>query len=142
MIVFQLKCSGGHGFEAWFRNGASYETQRADGDVECPMCGDTDVGKAPMAPHVAKSRSSDVSAERRAREVAREILHTVERLNREVEEKCDNVGDRFAEEARRIHNGDAKERGIYGEATDSEAMELDEDGIEFYRLPRIERRDN
>jgi hypothetical protein len=142
MIVYQLKCSGGHGFEAWFRNGATYETQRADGDVECPMCGDTDVGKAPMAPHVAKSRSSDVAAERRAREVAREILHTVERLNREVEEKCDNVGDRFAEEARRIHNGDAKERGIYGEATDSEAMELDEDGVEFYRLPRIERRDN
>ena len=142
MIVYQLKCSCGHGFEAWFRDGATYETQRADGDVECPMCGDTDVGKAPMAPYLAKSRSREDVAERRAREVAREILRTVEKLNREVEEKFDNVGDKFAEEARRIHHGEAEERGIYGEATDAEAVELDDEGIEFYRLPRFERRDN
>lgn len=142
MIVYQLKCSGGHGFEAWFRDGATYETQRADGDVECPECGDIDVDKAPMAPNLAKSRSRGDAHEKRAREVAREILRTVEKLNREVEEKCDNVGDKFAEEARRIHHGEAEERGIYGEATDTEAMELDDDGIEFYRLPRFERRDN
>ena len=142
MIVYQLKCSHGHGFEAWFRNGATFETQSADGDVACPMCGDTDVGKAPMAPNLAKSRSHEDVAERRAREVAREILQTVEKLQREVEDKCDDVGDKFAEEARRIHHGEAEERGIYGEATDTEAVELDEEGIEFYRLPRIERRDN
>lgn len=142
MIVYQLKCSGGHGFEAWFRDGASYETQRTAGDVACPMCGDTDVGKAPMAPHVATSRSHLDPHERRAREVAREILQTVDKLRREVEENCDNVGDKFAEEARRIHHGETEERGIYGEATDAEAVELDDEGIEFYRLPRVERRDN
>ena len=142
MIVYQLNCSSGHGFEAWFRDGASYETQSAAGDVACPMCGDTDVGKAPMAPNVATRRSQIDPHERRAREVAREILQTVDRLRREVEEKCDNVGDRFAEEARRIHHGETEERGIYGEATDEEAVALDDEGIEFYRLPRIQRRDS
>ena len=142
MIVYQLKCSRGHGFEAWFRNGAAWETQSAAGDVACPMCGDTDVGKAPMAPNVARSRSHEDVAEKRAREVAREILQAVDKLRQEVEEKCDDVGDKFAEEARRIHYGETEERGIYGEATDAEAVELDDEGIEFYRLPRIERRDN
>jgi hypothetical protein len=142
MIVYQLKCSSGHGFEAWFRDGGSYDTQCADGDVECPTCGDTNVEKAPMAPNLAKSRSHEAVAERRARQGVREILQTLKNMKLEIEEKCDNVGERFAEEARRIHYGEAKERGIYGEATDSEAMDLDDEGIKVHRFPRFDRRDN
>ena len=74
--------------------------------------------------------------------VAEKILDAVDGLRTEVEENCDYVGDEFAEEARRIEYGEAEERGIYGEATDDEAEELDEEGIKFFRLPFPRRRND
>lgn len=141
MIVYQLKCTDGHQFEAWFCDGATYEKQNAAGDVECPVCGDSHISKAPMAPRLVKSRDNAAAGERGAAEVAREFLQAAERLRREVEEKCEYVGDRFAEEARRIHYGETDERGIYGEATGEEAGDLHEEGIKVFRMPRV-RRDN
>ena len=141
MILYQLKCANGDEFEAWFLDSATFDQQRAAGDVECPFCGDSRVSKAPMAPNLAKRGSSEATEER-AREVARKILRAVGDLREHVEETCDNVGDRFAEEARRIHYGEADERGIYGEATGEEASELDEEGIEFYHVPWGPRRND
>ena len=77
--------------------------------------------------------------EKRAREVAEQILVAVSEIRDHLEANCDDVGDNFAEEARRIHHGEAEGRGIYGRATDEEAEDLDEEGIEFYRLPSIRR---
>lgn len=142
MISYQLKCSTGHEFEAWFPSSGSYDEQRASGDVNCPMCGDPEVMKAPMAPNVATRKGSDIrpAHEARAEEVAQEIVEAAHKLREHVEANCDNVGTGFAEEARRIHYGEAEERGIYGEATFEETQSLDDEGIEVYRLPTPSRR--
>lgn len=142
MILFQLKCAENHQFEAWFRDGATFEAQSGSGTIECPHCGDRHVVKAPMAPRVVKQTSKAEAAERRAREVARQILDAVNALRDHVEQTCEYVGDRFADEARRIHDGEAEGRGIYGEATKDEAEELDDEGIEYARIPWFQRRPN
>ncbi len=148
MILYQLKCRQGHDFEAWFLNSVTYDSQQASGDVSCPHCGTTIVTKAPMAPNIARGRSGTPgaptapAAEHRAHEVAEKILEAVDGLRREVEENCDYVGDEFAEEARRIHFGETEERGIYGEASDEEAEDLDDEGVGFFRLPFMRRRND
>ena len=149
MIVYQLRCSNGHEFEAWFRDSGTYDQQVKAGNVVCPQCGDVHVCKALMAPNISPSRKRTPAApdesdraERRAREVAEKILDVVGNIRSHVEKNFDNVGDEFAEEAKRIYYGEADERGIYGNATNEEAEELDEEGIEFYRLPAIDRRDS
>jgi hypothetical protein len=142
MILYQLECTNAHQFEAWFRDIATYDAQSAAGDIMCPFCGGTGVTKAPMAPNVATGAHKGATAETPAREVAEQIMRAVRRLHRHVEENCEYVGDRFAEEARSIHYGESGARDIYGEATEKEAMELDEDGIEFHRIPWTPRRNN
>tara|TARA_B100000315_G_scaffold51671_1_gene46094 strand:+ start:548 stop:976 length:429 start_codon:yes stop_codon:yes gene_type:complete len=142
MILYQLSCSNNHQFEAWFRDGATYDAQSSAGDITCPFCDDVNVSKAPMAPHLAKEGRGEDPAEARAKEVAEQILKAVDKLRKNVEENCDYVGDTFAEEARRIHYGETEAHDIYGEATDEETEELDEEGIEFRRLPTITRRND
>lgn len=153
MILFDLKCQDGHGFEAWFRDGATYDAQVAAGDIACPVCGDTGVVKAPMAPRISKGPRGDRaepaqlrpeggSEEARMPMVAGELKAQLEGLRRKIEENCDPVGDRFAEEARRIHYGEAPHRDIYGKATESEAAELAEEGVEFARVPWLNRTDS
>jgi hypothetical protein len=136
MILFDLKCGDGHVFEAWFRNSGAYDAQAAVNEIACPICGDTRIEKAPMAPRIGKSRQevekTETAALRRA-EVMRELVE----LRRKVEEKCDYVGDRFAEEARRIHYGEIEKRDIYGEATETETTELKEEGIGVERIPWV-----
>lgn len=136
MIRYQLRCLDDHEFDAWFRDSKTYDKQAKKSQVICPHCGSSQVVKAPMAPAVSKSaRRSDGAAEVRATEVAEQILQAVTKIRNKVEADCDYVGDQFAEEARRIHYGEADERGIYGEATIEEAMELDDEGIEIMALP-------
>jgi len=148
MILYQLRCSNGHEFEAWFRDSTTYDEQVAHGDVVCPYCSDAQVSKAIMAPNISPSRSrksppiGNQEAEVRAQEVAEKILDAVNELRDHVTENFEDVGDGFADEARKIHYGEADERGIYGEATDDEAMELDEEGVEFFRLPNPPRRNS
>ncbi len=147
MIVYQLHCSNGHEFEAWFRDSSTYDEQVKGGDVDCPHCGDISVSKSVMSPNISSSRSKSVQpqehgdAEVRAHEVAEKILEAVTAIRNHVEENCDNVGASFAEEAKRIHYGEAEQRGIMGTATEEEASELDEEGVEFYRLPSTRRND-
>ena len=149
MILYQLKCQRGHDFEAWFLNSATYDSQQASDDVSCPHCGTTDVCKVPMAPNIARaggdggdSALSPAVSESRAQQVAEKILGAVDGLRQEVEANCDYVGDEFAEEARRIHYGETDDHDIYGEATDEEAKDMDEEGIEIFRLPFSRRRND
>ena len=142
MIVYQLKCEKDHRFEAWFRDGATYDVQSAARDIECPYCGDNRVAKAPMAPNVVKTTGKKELAEQRAKDVVQQVLQAVGKLREHVEGKCENVGNRFPEEARRIHYGECEERGIYGEATAEEAQELDEEGIAYTRIPWLPRKTN
>ncbi len=136
MILFDLKCANAHTFEAWFRDGATFEKQSAAGEVMCPICGDSKVEKAPMAPRVSTARQRKPEAER-----AKRIGKALQELRAHIESTCEYVGDRFAEEARRIHYGEADPRGIYGRADDREAVELREEGIEFLRIPWPRRAD-
>ncbi len=131
MILFTLKCAGGHEFEAWFRDGATYERQAARGLVTCPECGDTGIEKAPMAPRLGRAAAD---APPPSPEPLRRMLQQV---RRQVEQNCEYVGERFAAEARRIHQGEAKARGIYGEATEAESRSLADEGIEVARIPWV-----
>ena len=133
MISFNLRCGKDHVFEAWFKDGKSFDRQARQGKVACPACGDTKIEKAPMAPNIASSRAASES--RRAEVVARKILEDMGKLRKHVEENCDYVGDKFAEEARRIHHGESEERGIYGEATPAEVESLKEEEIPVHRIP-------
>ncbi len=135
MIVFDLKCSAGHGFEAWFKDSATFDKQVTAGTVECPECGDTAVEKALMAPKVGKG-----SEARRGRMEA-QVKDMLRAMRKTVETNCDYVGPRFAEEARKIHYGETEARGIYGEASDTEAKSLHEEGIEISRLPCVPHED-
>jgi hypothetical protein len=133
MILFTLRCSSEHQFEAWFRDGGTFEAQQQAGEVACPHCGDSKVEKAPMAPNIGRSREAKgppiSPAQMRAMLVAK---------RQQVEQNCDYVGERFAEEARRIHYGEVDPHGIYGEATNDESAALVDEGIEFGRIPWIQ----
>ena len=131
MILFTLRCGSGHEFEAWFRDGAGFEAQQKAGEIACPDCGDTGVEKALMAPNIGRShkKTPPISpAQMRA---------ALLELRRQVETNCDYVGERFAEEARKIHYGEVDPHGIYGEATLEESRELADEGISFGRIPWI-----
>jgi hypothetical protein len=131
MIHYQLRCSGGHGFEGWFRDSDTFEKQAVAGEIGCPVCQDTNVDRAPMAPRVAKQPSEKPVPSPAA---VREALRN---LRRAVESNCEHVGDRFAEEARKIHYGETEARNIYGGTTMEEAAALSEEGISFGRIPWV-----
>ena len=137
MIVFDLKCRKGHIFEAWFRDSASYSDQVATGKVLCPVCGSRKVEKALMAPNVAISETREVAVS--GAEKAGEIRRILKQMRQHVEDNCDYVGAQFAEEARKIHYGEAEERNIYGESSDEDAVSLNEEGIKVQRIPWLPR---
>ena len=133
MIVFDLRCAGqGHVFEAWFGSTGDYEDQQARGLVSCPICGAAEVGKAPMAPRVgAKANRDDAPSPQGTKAMLAEMAS----LQKKLLEKSDNVGDRFPDEARAIHLGDAEARAIHGRASRADAADLIEDGIPVSPLP-------
>ncbi|MDM0046413.1 DUF1178 family protein [Variovorax dokdonensis] len=136
MKVLDLKCGVGHAFEGWFASHDAFEEQKAAGLVECPMCGDKAVAKQLSAPRlnlgaaptpVAVQPSSQ--EERQAAQAAMQVQGRWLRAVRELIAATEDVGDRFADEARRIHHGDAPERGIRGQATREETEALADEGI-------------
>jgi hypothetical protein len=131
MILFKLRCADAHEFEAWFRDGATYERQAGRGLIACPDCGGTDIDKAPMAPRLARTAGEKPAPS------PEQLRHALQQLRRQVEQNCDYVGERFAEEARRIHRGESEARGIYGESTEQESDALAEEGIEVARIPWV-----
>jgi hypothetical protein len=141
VIIFDLKCaSQGHVFEAWFGSGDDYEAQRVRGLVACPICGCDDVGKAPMAPAVpAKGNRAAEPSEAPAAELtpekAKEMLSAMAEMQSQLLADSEHVDDRFADEARAIHLGEAEARSIHGRATREEADSLREDGIPIGTLP-------
>jgi hypothetical protein len=146
MILFTLRCDKGHEIEAWFRDNAAYKRQHTRGEIACPECGSNKIGKAPMAPRLGRSRGDmapvPVPAPSRPATPERaptptEFRRALQQMRRYVETNCEHVGPRFAEEARKIHNGEAPSRGIYGDATDAESEALADDGIEVARIPWV-----
>ena len=130
MIAYNLSCSRGHEFEGWFRDSAAFDTQEVEGALVCPLCGDSKIRKAIMAPSVMKA---DASAP--AKPDAETVRQYAAGLRNFIRENAEYVGPRFAEEARKIHYGEADERHIYGESTFSEVKELVDEGIEVAPFP-------
>lgn len=135
MILFKLKCEAGHEFEGWFRDGATFKRQHTRGQVSCPQCGSNGVDKAPMAPRPL--RATDTSSAEPAPPRPEDVRRALQVLRRHVETNCENVGSRFAAEARAIHKGTSKARGIYGDSTPEESRALAEDGIDFETIPWV-----
>lgn len=144
MKVLDLRCTHGHGFEGWFASNEAFETQLAGGLVECPVCGDTAIVKLLSAPRInlgaakapqeapAPSRASSSAAMAPA-EGSPEARWM--RAVREVLARTEDVGERFADEARKMHYGEAQERGIRGQATPEQAEALLDEGIAVMALP-------
>lgn len=129
MIRYDLRCDNGDEFEAWFGSIADYDKQAEAGQVQCPHCGSTHVEKAPMAPAVRTSRAAEARKERAV------AMAMAAKVREHIKESFDYVGPKFAEEARKMHAGEAEERAIWGEATPEEARELAEEGIPAAPLP-------
>ncbi len=136
MIRYTLRCGNNHGFESWFGSAEAFETLRAAGHVGCPECGSVEVEKALMAPSVTPARRKAAPQKEGALSTPRDPREAaLAELRRQVEKNSEYVGMNFAAEARKIHDGDAPERSIYGEAKVEEARKLLEDGIPVAPLP-------
>jgi hypothetical protein len=141
MKVLDLRCGAGHAFEGWFASEEDYGSQRERGLLDCPLCGDATVMRLPSAPRLNLSGAqapAPTSAEAPAAEsrmtphpAAVRLVEAVAELLRNAED----VGPRFAEEARRIHYGESEAKAIRGQTTPQEREALSEEGIEVFTLP-------
>jgi len=140
VIKFTLRCEGGHEFEGWFRDNASFDEQAAKGVLSCPVCGDVRVAKSIMAPSVRTSENAEAArVEKRSRMEA--FIKQLRAVHEHVEKNFENVGDRFAEEARAIHYGDKEKRDIFGQTSVEEAKDLHDEGVSFAFLPPLPKAD-
>jgi len=160
MIRYELRCDKAHEFDGWFKDSAAFDKLAQVGLVECPHCGPTKVAKRLMAPAIPKKGRPARNAKPEAllapvaetptpppaptalpaaalAAMPAELRAMLRHMRTEVEKNCDYVGADFAEEARKIHHGEAEARGIFGEATEDEAEALREEGIEIARIPWV-----
>jgi hypothetical protein len=149
MIRYNLRCERDHAFESWFQSSSAYESQEKRKLVNCPVCGSAKVERAIMAPQIVSKKGRDVpvQAPAAAPEVnasastplmmaqERELRTKLKELRDHIVKNADNVGERFPNEARKMHYGDIEHRPIYGEASPEEARSLIEEGVEVSPLP-------
>jgi hypothetical protein len=156
MIHYNLRCDEGHAFESWFQSSSAYESQEKRKLVSCPVCGSTDVERAIMAPQIARKKARESAPSEQlpvpapAAEVIppspstpllmaqeRELRAKLKELRDHIVKNADNVGERFPNEARKMHYGEIEHRPIYGEASPTEAKSLIEEGVEVMPLPTL-----
>jgi len=151
MIRYALGCDKGHKFESWFADSGAYDKQAKRGLVTCPQCGSAKVEKAIMTPRLAGSRKrdrqDDAPAQTMSTEAAdkapvammspqeQEFRAKLKELRDHITRNADDVGQKFPEEARKMHYGEVEHRSIYGVASPDDAKELAEEGIEFHPIP-------
>jgi hypothetical protein len=153
MIRYNLRCERGHTFESWFQSSSAYEAQEKRKLVNCPACGSAKVERAIMAPQIVSKKGRDSAApapapaDVAATEVTaqgstpllmaqeRELRAKIKELRDHIVKNADNVGERFPNEARKMHYGDIEHRPIYGEASPDEARALIDEGVEVSPLP-------
>ena len=133
MIVFKLSCSQGHTFEGWFASADDVERQRQSGLLACPVCEDAAITKLPSAPYINTGPRGDKPAP--AVDPSRARAQALAKLKDFVLANTEEVGRAFPELARRIHYGEEARRGIRGQVTLEEAMELEEEGVGALPLP-------
>ncbi len=155
MIHYNLRCHKGHAFESWFQSSSAYEFQEKRKLVSCPVCGSTKVERAIMAPRIVSKKGRQEAAAPApvpavpATEVTaptstplmmaheRELRAKIKELRDHIVKNADNVGERFPNEARKMHYGEIEHRPIYGEASPNEAKALIEEGVEVMPIPTL-----
>jgi hypothetical protein len=149
MIRYSLRCERGHAFESWFQSSSAYESQEKRKLVNCPACGSAKVERAIMAPQIVSKKGRDIAAPPSApapdvtapastplmMAQERELRAKLKELRDHIVKNADNVGERFPNEARKMHYGDIEHRPIYGEASPDEARSLIDEGVEVSPLP-------
>ena len=149
MIRYSLRCDKDHAFESWFQSSSAYDSQVKRKLVSCPVCGSAKVDKAIMAPRIVGKKGRDraalpveAAAETPTTESTplmmaqeRELRAKIKELRDHIVKNADNVGERFPNEARKMHYGDIEHRPIYGEASPEEAKALIDEGVEVAPLP-------
>ena len=151
MIRYTLRCEQDHSFESWFQDSAAYDSQAKRKLVSCPVCGSAEVEKAIMAPRIVSKKGREKApapveatapVEMPATESTslmmaqeRELRAKIKELRDHIVKNADNVGERFPNEARKMHYGEIEHRAIYGEASNEEARALIDEGIEVSPLP-------
>ena len=135
MKVFNLQCGSGHRFEGWFGSDADYESQRERGLIGCPLCGEAQVQRLPSAPRLNLGAVEVAKPAAAPPTPAPGMEALWMQAVRHVLANTEDVGTRFAEEARRIHYGESEQRGIRGRTTQDEAKALDDEGIQVLSLP-------
>ena len=142
MIKYDLVCESGHKFEGWFSDSANYDSQSVRGLLSCSVCSSSKIEKQLMAPGIPmKSSRKTESAQRMMTgpidAKTQALVELMREMRKSVEANAEYVGNKFAEEARRIHYDETQKRGIYGEASTDEAKALIEEGIDVHPLPRL-----
>ncbi|MBR0873513.1 DUF1178 family protein [Bradyrhizobium tropiciagri] len=155
MIRYTLRCEQGHQFESWFQSSSAYESQERRHLIDCPSCGSNKVERAIMAPRIVGKKGREPAAQPAPAPAAapseaapnestslmmaqeRELRAKLKELRDHIVKNADNVGDRFPNEARKMHYGDIEHRPIYGEASPDEARALIDEGVEVSPLPTL-----
>ena len=147
MIHYNLRCELGHAFESWFQNSSAYEDQEKRKQVNCLVCGSSEVERAIMAPQIVSGKGRETAAPAPAPAAdpppstqlmmaqERELRAKLKELRDHIVKNADNVGEKFPTEARKMHYGDIEHRPIYGEASPEEARSLIDEGVEVTPLP-------
>ncbi len=135
MKVYNLNCDKQHAFEGWFASAEAFDAQLAGAQVQCPVCGSTTVAKALSAPRLNLGAEAPPQRQVAAMPTAEQMQALLLKLAREIVAGTEDVGERFAEEARRIHYKEAPERGIRGVTTKDEAEALEDEGIKVMPMP-------
>ncbi|MGY3485766.1 hypothetical protein ACVW1C_003649 [Bradyrhizobium sp. USDA 4011] len=151
MIRYTLRCERGHQFESWFQSSSAYESQERRHLIDCPSCGSDKIERAIMAPQIVSKKGREPARPAPAAPVEaapaestslmmaqeRELRSKLKELRDHIVKNADNVGDRFPNEARKMHYGDIEHRPIYGEASPEEARALIDEGVEVSPLPTL-----
>jgi hypothetical protein len=156
MMVFDLKCKNAHVFEGWFGSSRDFEDQKKRGLLECPMCSDTHIEKAvspvnvgaksnqrttlPVRPEASQMVAHGNTPDMPSPEQVKAMMQAMAELQKKVEISHEDVGDKFVDEVRAMHHGEIDERPILGDATLSEAIDLQDEGIDVLPLPFKRRR--
>ncbi|MDO6964827.1 DUF1178 family protein [Rhizobium alvei] len=137
MIHYSLQCDRDHKFEGWFASSADYDSQTERGLITCPACGSASVSKMLMAPNVTTGRQKEATQALVMDNAHKEMIGRLREIVNEIKANAEDVGERFPEEARKIHYGEAEARGLIGKATPEEAEALIEEGVEIAALPML-----
>jgi|SRR3989339_58792 len=137
LIIYELECRSSHRFEGWFKDRNAFEEQRKDNQIVCPVCGSADISLAPSPVSIGGRRQPPLSKEIKE---GRDSLKIIRSIREYLNKNFDDVGDRFADVALKMHNGEEKARNIKGVTTEGEEETLREEGVQFIKvsLPKFD----